>query len=155
MTLHPCQLQKSFETGGLCVIVFAEKRTLEQTREECHMKFGGFVKDKRQSLNITLRALAERLEIAPSYMSDIEKGKRNAPTQEVLEKMASVLELNNDDRNKLFDLAAESKNEVAQDLTQYLSENKSVRVALRRAKELNLGEDEWLKIIDEMLTKGK
>lgn len=119
------------------------------------MKFGGFVKDKRQSLNITLRAFAERLEIAPSYMSDIEKGKRNAPTQEVLEKMASVLELNNNDRNKLFDLAAESKNEVAQDLTQYLSENKSVRVALRRAKELNLGEDEWLKIIDEMLTKGK
>ena len=119
------------------------------------MTFGGFVKTRRQSLNITLRAFAERLEIAPSYMSDIEKGKRNAPTQEVLEKMASVLALNAEDRNKFFDLAAESKNEVAQDLTRYVSENKSVRVALRRAKELNLGEDEWLKIIDEMLNKGK
>lgn len=119
------------------------------------MEFGRFVKDKRQSLNITLRTLAELLEIAPSYMSDIEKGKRNAPTQEILEKMATVLELNNDDKNKLFDLAAESKNEVAQDLTQYVTENKNVRVALRRAKELNLGEDEWLKIINEMLEKGK
>ena len=119
------------------------------------MEFGGFVKKKRQSLNITLRALAERLEIAPSYMSDIEKGKRNAPTQEILEKMASVLELNAEEKNKLFDLAAESKNEVAQDLTRYLSENKTVRIALRRAKELNLGENEWLKIIEEMLNKGK
>lgn len=94
------------------------------------------------------------LDIAPSYVSDIEKGKRNAPTQEILEDMVRVLKLNDDEKNKLFDLAAESKNEIAQDITEYVSDNQNVKVALRRAKELNLGEEEWLQIIKDM-TKGK
>lgn len=118
------------------------------------MIFGDFIKKKRQSLAITLRAFADELNIAPSYMSDIEKGKRNAPTQDILDSMVRVLKLNDEDKNKLFDLAAKSKNEIAQDITEYVSENQNVRVALRRAKELNLGEEEWLQIIENM-TKGK
>lgn len=118
------------------------------------MTFGEFVKEKRQSLNITLRAFAYELDIAPSYVSDIEKGKRNAPTQDILDAMVRVLKLNDDEKNKLFDLAAESKNEIAQDITEYVSDNQNVRVALRRAKELNLGEEEWLQIIEDMM-KGK
>ena len=118
------------------------------------MTFGEFVKEKRQSLNITLRVFADELDIAPSYVSDIEKGKRNAPTQDILDAMVRVLKLNDDEKNKLFDLAAESKNEIAQDITEYVSDNQNVRVALRRAKELNLGEEEWLQIIEDMM-KGK
>ena len=117
------------------------------------MSFGEFVKKKRQKLGITLRAFAEELHIAPSYMSDIEKGKRNAPTQDILENMSKILKLNNEDKNTLLDLAANSKNEIAQDITTYVSENSKVRVALRRAKELNLGDEEWIKIIDEMINK--
>lgn len=118
------------------------------------MTFGEFIKEKRQLLGITLRAFADEIHIAPSYASDIEKGKRNAPTQDILVMMADVLKLNGEDKNKLFDLAAESKNEVAQDITAYVSENQNVRVALRRARELNLGEEEWLQIIENMM-KGK
>ena len=117
------------------------------------MIFGEFVKDKRQKLGITLRAFADELHIAPSYMSDIEKGKRNAPTQDILESMSQILKLNDDDKNTLFDLAASSKNEIAQDLTTYVGENPNVRVALRKAKELNLGDEEWVKIIEEMINK--
>lgn len=117
------------------------------------MAFGEFVKDKRQKLGITLRAFADELHIAPSYVSDIEKGKRNAPTQDILESMSQILKLNDEDKNTLFDLAASSKNEIAQDLTTYVSENQNVRVALRRAKELNLGDEEWIKIIEEMINK--
>lgn len=133
--------------------MLADKLTSERNRRN-YMTFGEFVKEKRQSLNITLRAFADELGIAPSYVSDIEKGKRNAPTQDILEDMVRVLQLNDDDKNNLFDLAAESKNEVAQDITEYVSDNQNVRVALRRAKELNLGEEEWLQIIEDM-TKGK
>ena len=133
--------------------MLAYKRTSEHKRR-IHMTFGEFVKEKRQSLNITLRAFADKLGIAPSYMSDIEKGKRNAPTQDILDMMVCVLKLNDHDKNRLFDLAAESKNEIAQDITEYVRDNKNVRVAIRRAKELNLGEEEWLQIIENMM-KGK
>lgn len=117
------------------------------------MVFGEFIKEKRQNKGITLRTFADKVGIAPAYMSDIEKSKRNAPTQEILEKMIIVLELSDDEANELFDLAASSKNAIAQDLKKYVSDNQNVRVALRKAKDLNLGDDEWIKIIEEMMNK--
>lgn len=117
------------------------------------MTFGEFIKEKRQNKGITLRAFADMIGIAPAYMSDIEKSKRNAPTQEILEKMVKVLELSNEEANELFDLAASSKDAIAQDLKEYVSDNQNVRVALRKAKDLNLGDDEWIKIIEEMVNK--
>ncbi len=117
------------------------------------MTFGEFIKEKRQNKGITLRAFADMIEIAPAYMSDIEKSKRNAPTQEILEKMIKVLELSNEEANELFDLAASSKDAIAQDLKEYVSGNQNVRAALRKAKDLKLGDDEWIKIIEEMVNK--
>lgn len=117
------------------------------------MTFGEFIKEKRQNKGITLRAFADMVEIAPAYMSDIEKSKRNAPTQEILEKMIKVLELSNEEANELFDLAASSKDAIAQDLKEYVSGNQNVRAALRKAKNLKLGDDEWIKIIEEMVNK--
>ena len=119
------------------------------------MTFGEYVKEKRQTKNITLRAFAEKLGIAPAYMSDIEKSKRNAPTQDILDNMVVVLNLTNDEKNELFDLAAQSKDVVAKDLTEYITDNASVRVALRKAKENNIGGDEWIKIIEEMINNKK
>jgi transcriptional regulator with XRE-family HTH domain len=117
------------------------------------MVFGEYIKQKRQEKNITLRAFADLVGIAPSYMSDIEKSKRNAPTQEILDKMIEVLNLSEDEKNELLDVAATSKDAIAQDLTEYVSENPNVRVALRKAKDLNLGDDEWIRIIEEMISK--
>ena len=117
------------------------------------MLFGEFIKLRRQEKGITLRGLADKLDIAPSYMSDIEKGKRNAPNQDTLNKMIVVLELTEEESNELLDLAATSKDAIAQDLTEYVSNNPNVRVALRRAKDLDLGDDEWIKIIEEYMKK--
>ena len=117
------------------------------------MLFGEFIKLRRQEKGITLRGLADKLDIAPSYMSDIEKGKRNAPNQDTLNKMIVVLELTEEESNELLDLAATSKNAIALDLTEYVRDNSNVRVALRKAKDLNLGDDEWIKIIEEMISK--
>ena len=116
-------------------------------------KFGEFITAKRKERNLTLRGLASSLGIAPAYMSDIEKSTRNAHTQDILDKIADVLELTNDEKNMLLDLAATDKDAIAQDLTNQVSENSAVRVALRKAKELKLGEEEWLQIIEEMEKK--
>lgn len=117
------------------------------------MAFGEYVKQKRQEKGITLRGLAEKLGIVPSYMSDIENNKRNAPNQDILKKMIEVLELNEEESNELLDLAAASKESIALDLTKYVSDNPNVRVALRTAKELEFGDDEWIKIIEEYMKK--
>ena len=115
------------------------------------MRFGEYLKEKRLEKDINLRKLAGMLEIAPAYLSDIEKGKRNSPNQEIMEKIVSVLELSDDDKNTMFDLAAQGReNTVAPDISQYVTDNEKVRVALRKAQSLNLSDLEWVKIIEKM-----
>ena len=113
--------------------------------------FGAFIKEKRLEKGINLRKLAELLVLAPAYISDIENGNRNSPSPDKMEKLVEVLGLNEEERNEMYDLAAKDRdNAVAPDISDYVKSNELVRVALRKAKNLNLGEQEWLKIIEKM-----
>lgn len=111
-------------------------------------RFGKFVREKREEKKINLRKLAEILDIAPAYMSDIEKSRRYPPDKEKIEKIAMTLELREDEKNHLFDLAALAKdNTVSPDLPEYIMEHELVRVALRRARDVDAGKEEWEKVI--------
>ena len=113
--------------------------------------FGTFIKEKRLEKGINLRKLAELLVLATAYISDIENGNRNSPSPDKMEKLVEVLGLNEEERNEMYDLAAKDRdNTVAPDISQYVKSNDLVRVALRKARNLNLGEQEWLKIIENM-----
>ena len=113
--------------------------------------FGEFIKEKRLKKGINLRKLAELLVVAPAYLSDIENGNRNSPSPDKMEKLVEVLGLNEDEKNLMYDLAAKDRdNTVAPYISQYVKSNDLVRVALRKARNLNLGEQEWLKIIENM-----
>ena len=115
------------------------------------MNFGDYLKQKRAEKGINLRKLAGLLDIAPAYLSDIEKGKRNPPSLEIMKEIVVALELDESDKNTFFDLAArERENTVAPDISQYVTENATVRVALRKAQSLNLSDLEWVKIIENM-----
>ncbi len=115
------------------------------------MNFGEFIKQKRIEKGLNLRRLAELIDIAPSYLSDIEKGKRNSPSSDKMGKLVEILELTENEVSIMNDLAAEPRtNTVAPDISEYVMQNDSVRVALRKARELNLGDKEWMKIIETM-----
>ena len=112
-------------------------------------KFGEFVKAKRTEKGISLRKLAEELEIVPAYMSDIEKGRRYPPDTEKMYKIAEVLTLDQEETDTLFDLAAYSRaNGVSPDLSDYVMGVDNLRTALRKARDINAGEDDWQRIID-------
>lgn len=111
--------------------------------------FGKFIEKKRKEKSITLRGLASMLSIAPAYMSDIEKGHRYPPDKEKLEAMAEILELSEEEKNNMYDLAAgEKENTVSLDLSEYIMKNDKVRIALRMARDNNLGNETWQKMID-------
>lgn len=117
-------------------------------------RFGKFVRQKREEKKINLRKLAEILDIAPAYMSDIEKSRRYPPDREKIEIIAKTLELTEEETNYLFDMAALAKdNTVSPDLPQYIMEHDIVRVALRRARDIDAGQEEWekvMKVFDEI-----
>jgi transcriptional regulator with XRE-family HTH domain len=118
-------------------------------------EFGKFIETKRKALNKTLRGLAADLDIAPAYMSDIEKGHRYPPDKDKLEKMAELLNLSEEEKNKMFDLAAgEKDNSVSPDLPEYIMGTEKARVALRMARDNGATDATWQKIID-MLEKEK
>lgn len=115
------------------------------------LSFGKFIADKRKSLGITLRAMAEALEIAAPYLSDIEKSRRYPPDMDKLMHIAEILKLKEDEKNKMFDLAGSGKNTISPDLPEYIMSSETVRVALRKAKEVATDKDweEFLKKLDE------
>ena len=116
-------------------------------------EFGKFIETKRKALNKTLRGLAADLDIAPAYMSDIEKGHRYPPDKDKLEKMAELLNLSEEEKNKMFDLAAgERDNSVSPDLPEYIMGTEKARAALRMARDNGATDATWQKIID-MLEK--
>ena len=116
--------------------------------------FGKFVEEKRKSQGITLRGLAGMLEISPAYMSDIEKGRRYPPEKH-LEEIAKILKLSEDEKNKMLDLAAlEKENTVPTDLSEYIMKKDIVRVALRKARDVNASDEQWEEVIKILVKKG-
>lgn len=111
--------------------------------------FGKFIEAKRKALGKTLRGLAADLEIAPAFMSDIEKGHRYPPAREKLEEMAHILKLSKEDTDTMFDLAAgERDNGIAPDLPEYIMGSPKARTALRMARDKGADEKVWQKVID-------
>lgn len=125
-------------------------------------EFGQFIEKKRLDKGITLRKFAEQVGIAPAYMSDLENGRRLPPIPEKLETIAKKLSLNEQDTNKMYDLAAAVKTKgtiqpVAADLSKYIADTDVCRVALRKARDLNAGDDVWqevIKILEERMKNG-
>lgn len=115
---------------------------------ENEMAFGKFIEERRKALGLTLRGFAAELDIAPAYMSDIEKGRRYPPDKK-LDEIAQILKLNETEKNSMFDLAAMAKTKtVSSDLPEYIMEKDLARVALRRARDGKLSDEGWQEVID-------
>ena len=120
------------------------------------MNFGETLKAIRIEKGLSLRTLADRLKVSAPYLSDVERGQRKPLSGEHIEKVAEILALAPEERQSLFDAAAETRGDtVASDVILYAGEVKSVSAALRKARELNLGDEEWLQIIEEMERKKR
>jgi transcriptional regulator with XRE-family HTH domain len=117
-------------------------------------EFGAFIAQKRIEKDVKLKPMAEKLGMSVTYLSDIIRGRRNPPEISGLELLAEILLLNEEEKNQMLDLAGRERNQVSPDLSDYIMDESipSARVALRRAKNIGLGDDFWKevnKIIDK------
>ena len=126
------------------------------------ISFGSFIRGKRLALEqpISLRKMAELLSISPVYMSNIETGRDAAPKQEVLEKLAELLRLSKEEQERMYDLAAESKNykhnaAVPGDLPEYIAANEYAKIALRVAKDVDATDEEWIEFIEKLKRRSE
>ena len=113
------------------------------------MTFGEYLKQKRLDKEITLRGFAKLVDISPVYLCDLEKGRKAAPSMEVMQKMVSKLALNKEESERFYDLAAleqTAKNPIPKDL----KDNRVIVSALRTAKDLDATDEEWQDFIDKL-----
>ena len=94
--------------------------------------------------------MAEMLHMSAPYLSDIEKGRRNPPEIEKLELIANILLLTSEEKSTMLDLAGKMRNSVAPDLPEYIIGRDYVSAALRTARDLDAGEAEWMRFVDEL-----
>lgn len=73
------------------------------------MKFGNYLTYLREKNNLSKKAFADKLHLSPGYILNVEKGRNAPPSPERLEEFSNILNLNTEERNKLFWLAFEEK----------------------------------------------
>ena len=114
------------------------------------VNFGEFLQRKREEKQITLRKMAELLGFSAPFLSDVEKDRRNPPELAKLEQIANILGLSYEEKETMFNLAGKKRDSVAPDLPEYIMSRDYVAAALRTARDLDAGEEEWLRFVEEL-----
>ena len=119
-------------------------------RLESYANFGELLAALREEHDFTLRELARQLGVSAPFLSDVEKNRSAPLTKDRLDKVAEILHLNTDEKTAMFDLVGRQRNTVAPDLPEYIMGRDYVAAALRTARDLNAGEAEWLKFVEDL-----
>jgi len=107
------------------------------------MKIGSYIKKLRTTRNIGQRELARNIGVSASYLNDIEKGKRNAPSKKIIIKIASTLEGN---LEYLYDLAGKDSNKIPIDVQDVIRNNSETVKLLRMIKKHGLDNSQIKKL---------
>lgn len=101
--------------------------------------FGQMLRKRRMEKEITLRKFAEMVGVSPTYISQIERDEFSPPSEEIIEKMAEILEGSVDD---MLALAEKIPSDLPMIIRQYPQE---AALFLRTAKGFN--REDWKKMI--------
>lgn len=101
---------------------------------------GDEIREARIKAGKRLRPFAEELDLAPSYVSDIENDRR-VPSEEVMKRIASKLGL---DFDHLMALAGR----FGEEAERYIKKNPAAGVLFRRISQGNLREEQLRKLLE-------
>ena len=107
--------------------------------------FGKTVRKLRlENTEYSLREFARLLGVSAPYLSDVENDRRTPPKEETIIKMAELIGI---DSNELLALAEKMPPEFYETFTKSKVYTKKVPEFLRRARESDLTEEQWNKLI--------
>jgi len=115
--------------------------------------FGEYLKHKREEKQISLREVARTLGVSAPFLSDVENNRRGPLTEERLADLAKVLNLNEKEKAKMYDIVGKQKGLLAPDLNPYVTERPYVNAVLRTARNLEANEEDWQWFTDYLSNK--
>ncbi len=113
------------------------------------MVFGSFVKERRLKKKMGLRVFAAMIGEDAGNWCRAESGRLSAPSDiKILNKICEVLDIKDEEREKLFDLAAkDSREKIPADIKQQIEENDVVPILFRTIDKKKLTKDELKKLV--------
>ena len=108
-------------------------------------KFGVYLRSRRLELGIGLREFAEKVNLSPAYISDIENGIRLAPIN-YLKNVIDILLIDEEEIDYFYDLAGSSHSNWP-DINEYLAKTPIARKAIRLARDKNISQDDFAKLV--------
>lgn len=123
--------------------------------------FGAFLKEKRLQKDLSLRELAEKANIAHTYLLNIENGSKPPPSDKVLMRLEKVLTLDEESKVLFYDIAAQIKHMcndsnfyIAADILSYLNDTDDAKQVIREADKLGYSNDFWNEILQRLKEKN-
>ncbi len=113
-------------------------------------EFGPLLKQLRLSHRVTLRGIASKAGVSSTYISELERGVKVAPSKEVLDKIVKAMNLDRDEASQLYQMAGKTQNTIAYDLPEYIMNRDYVAAALRVARDVGAGKEIWDKFVEEL-----
>ena len=113
-------------------------------------RFGDHIKELRRSKGLTLKDLADYLEISLTWLSDIECNRRKPFERDKMELFINKFSLCEEQKNMLYDLAAREAKNIPQDIEDalmYSKEGDLARLALRKTIAGSITIDDWKRLI--------
>ena len=123
--------------------------------------FGDFLKGKRLRKDLSLRELAEKANIAHTYLLNIENGNKPPPSDKVLIRLEKALALDEESKVLFYDIAAQVKHlcnnsnfYIAADISSYLNDTDGAKQVIREADKLGYSNDFWNEILQKLKEKN-
>lgn len=118
-----------------------------------NLTFGEYIAQKRIQMNISLREMAKLMEFSAPYWSGVEKGKKNPPKYEKLERLSDILCLDESEKSQMFDLAGKYRNTIAPDVEYYILDNESIIKTFRMLRKMGADENDWRDFLKRIKNK--
>jgi len=99
---------------------------------------------------MSIRIFAGSIGVSAPYISDVENGRRTPLKADKLRLVVKMLELSDEERYTLYDLASIGRDEAPTDIVEYINNNPVAKTAIRKASNNNVKESAWQKFIDIM-----
>lgn len=116
--------------------------------------FDSFLREKRLHKRIGLREIARRIGMQSSNYCSIESGSLPAPSEDKLRLIAKILDLTTEEERFLFDLAAQSRDDIPTDIKELIRKDALIPALLRTVEDEEVG-PEQIKAIVEDIKSGR
>ena len=110
--------------------------------------FGLFLKEKRKAAHLTQDALAKAINKSGQYISNIEKGKNNAPQNPSdIKSLIEMLRLDDEEARLFNEKAAADRKRLPDEQMDYLMKHRKLIDLINYGLENNIDDKHWAKML--------